>query len=402
MRRHRWWSAPLALLLAASLSYCAAPPERRAPVQSPAPPAQPAPATPAPSTPPVTVTPVPPIAPPVAAGEPAPAPSPGSAAPQPSATAAPITLLLPLDSPDFRIAAEAVRQGFFAAHIATASRTPVDVRPTDGSVERIVQEYGAAIAAGTRVVVGPLTRSGVSAVATAGHGEAAVLALNQPETTMPLPPRFYTFGLAIESESRAAARAAFEQGLRTAAVLSSGTPLARRSRDAFVDEWQALGGRVATSQEATVPSGYGALRAPLAQASYDAAFLAAEANAARLLRPYLRTGVPVFATSQINDGRSDPIANLDMNGVRFTDMPWMVQAAHPAVVGFPRPQGMPPDLERFYALGIDAQRIAAQLADGRTGFTFDGVTGRIAVRAGGTVERTPVIATFRDGAPAGE
>jgi outer membrane PBP1 activator LpoA protein len=311
-------------------------------------------------------------------------------------------LLLPLDSPDFRNAAEAVRQGFFAAHTATASRVSVDVRRTDASPQRILDEYAAAVAAGTRVVVGPLTRSGVTAIAAAVSGDAAVLALNQPETAGPLPPRFYTFGLAIEAESRAAARAAFEQGLRTAAVLSSGTPLARRGRDAFVEEWQALGGRVAASLEASVPAGYGALRAPLSQASFDVAFLAAEANAARLLRPYLRAGIPVFATSQINDGRADSIANLDMNGVRFVDMPWMVQAGSQRVVGFPRPQGLPADLERLYALGIDAQRIASQLVDGRTGFTFDGVTGRIAVRAGGAIERVPVLATFRDGAPVGE
>jgi outer membrane PBP1 activator LpoA protein len=72
------------------------------------------------------------------------------------------------------------------------------------------------------------------------------------------------------------------------------------------------------------------------------------------------------------------------------------------VVGFPRPQGLPVDLERFYALGIDAQRVAAQLADGRSGFAFDGVTGRIDVRGGGVVERTPRLATFREGAPVGE
>jgi outer membrane PBP1 activator LpoA protein len=335
----------------------------------------------------------------VAAPEPAPPVAPAKPA---APTAAPITLILPLDSPDFRPAAEALRQGFFAAQTATASRTSVDVRRTNASTASVLEAYAAAIAGGTRVVVGPLTRSGVSALAASPSGSAAVLALNQPEAPVALPARFYTFGLAVEGESRAAARAAFEQGLRTAAVLSSGTPLARRSRDAFVAEWQALGGTVAAKLEATPGSGYGGLRAALARTQIDVAFLAAEAGAARLLRPYVGGAVPVYATSQINDGRSDPVANLDMNGVRFTDMPWIVQADSPAVVGFPRPQGMGVDLERFYALGIDAQRIAMQLADGRSGFRFDGVTGRIEVGSGGVVERTPRLAIFRDGAPAGE
>jgi outer membrane PBP1 activator LpoA protein len=390
MPRHRRWSVPLALVLAASLSHCAAPPER--PARAPAPVA--APAKPAPAPAPVAES---------RPAPPAPAPAPTAAPPRPAApTAAPITLILPLDSPDFRPAAEALRQGFFAAHTATASRTSVDVRRTDASNASVLEAYAAAIAGGTRVVVGPLTRSGVSALAASPSGSAAILALNQPEAPVALPARFYTFGLAVEGESRAAARAAFEQGLRAAAVLSSGTPLARRSRDAFVAEWQALGGTVAANLEATPASGYGGLRAALARAQFDVAFLAAEAGAARLLRPYVGAAVPVYATSQINDGRSDPVANLDMNGVRFTDMPWIVQADSPAVVGFPRPQGMGVDLERFYALGIDAQRIAMQLADGRTGFRFDGVTGRIDVGSGGVVERTPRLAVFRDGTPAGE
>jgi hypothetical protein len=252
------------------------------------------------------------------------------------------------------------------------------------------------------VVVGPLTRSGVSAVAGVPSGNAAVLALNLPETPTPLPARFYTFGLAVEVESRAAARAAWDQGLRTAAVLSSGTPLARRSRDAFMEEWRVLGGKVAGAFEAPPAAGPGVLRGELARIQYDVAFLAAEAAAARLLRPYVAGGIAVYATSQVNDGRADPVANLDMNGVRFTDMPWIVQTSSTAVVGFPRPQGMAVELERFYALGIDAQRIATQLADGRNAFAFDGVTGRVDVRPGGAVERTPRVATFRDGAAVGE
>lgn len=401
MPSHRRWSVPLAIALAASLSHCAAPPERPARASGPAAPA-PAPVA-APAKPVATAAPVP---------EPKPAPRTAVAAPEapapavparpPAPSGAPITLILPLDSPDFRPAAEALRQGFFAAHTATAARTSVEVRRTDASTASVLEAYATAIARGTRVVVGPLTRSGVSALAASSPGSAAVLALNQPETPVALPPRFYTFGLAVEVDSRAAARAAFEQGLRAAAVLSSGTPLARRSRDAFVAEWQALGGAVAASVEATPVSGYGGLRAALSRAQFDVAFLAAEAGTARLLRPYVGAATPVFATSQINDGRIDPVANLDMNGVRFTDMPWIVQPDSPAVVGFPRPQGMGVDLERFYALGIDAQRIAMQLAEGRTGFGFDGVTGRIDVGSGGVVERVPLLAVFRDGAPAGE
>jgi hypothetical protein len=390
MRRHRLWSVPLAIALAASLSFCAAPPQRA--TRAPAPEARsPAPA-PAPA-PEVRVAPV----------IPAPAPPAPAAAPAPQVpTAAPVTLLLPLRAPDFQSAAEAVRAGVMAAQVATASKAPIDVRATDASAENVVAEYAAAIAAGTRVVVGPMTRTAVSAVAAAPPGTIATLALNQPETSVTLPDRFYTFGLAIDTESRMVARAAWEQGFRTAFVVGSTTPLARRSREAFVEEWAALGGKVTGNFEAGANADYTALRNAVARSQQDVAFLAAEADAARTLRPYLGSTVAVYATSQINDGRDDRVGDADMNGVRFVDMPWIVQPSSPAVVGYPRPQGMPPALERFYALGIDAYRIATELAAGRTNFAFDGVTGRITVGTGGVVERRPVVATYRQGARVAE
>jgi outer membrane PBP1 activator LpoA protein len=78
-------------------------------------------------------------------------------------------------------------------------------------------------------------------------------------------------------------------------------------------------------------------------------------------------------------------------------MPWLLQPDHPAVAIYPRAPSSGGDLERFYALGIDAFRIAATLVDGRGNPEIDGVTGRIRVSPGGSVIREPVAATFRNG-----
>jgi outer membrane PBP1 activator LpoA protein len=67
------------------------------------------------------------------------------------------------------------------------------------------------------------------------------------------------------------------------------------------------------------------------------------------------------------------------------------------VARYPRPAGLQGDLARFYAVGIDAFRIASALLDGQRDFEFAGVTGRIAVHGSGLVARRPVGATFRDG-----
>jgi len=61
------------------------------------------------------------------------------------------------------------------------------------------------------------------------------------------------------------------------------------------------------------------------------------------------------------------------------------------------------DLERLYALGIDAYRVAHEIAQQRSGFDIDGVTGKIHVNmvSGGTTyfQRAEMQAVYQDGVP---
>jgi hypothetical protein len=130
-------------------------------------------------------------------------------------------------------------------------------------------------------------------------------------------------------------------------------------------------------------------------------FLAADADQARLVRPYLSNSLTVYATSLVNAPDARPRDNVDLNGIRFVDMPWLLQPDHPAVMIYPRPE--PPgdgDLERFYALGIDAFRIADEFrrSPRAPGLDIDGVTGRIRLGRDNQILREPIAAIFRDGA----
>jgi hypothetical protein len=241
-----------------------------------------------------------------------------------------------------------------------------------------------------------MTRSGVSALVRAKRLAVPTLALNQPEGTAAVPSSLFVFGLAVEAEARQSARRAWADTMRTAAVVNATTPLSRRSRDAFVDEWLLVGGTLTDVIEVGPGSDPNALRELLERNWPHFVFLAESGERARLLRPYLGSQMPVYATSQVNT-TTDSLKNLDLSGVQFADMPWLVRPDDPAVARYPRPPGLEGDLTRFYALGIDAFRIASALLDGERAFEFPGVTGRIAVHANGVVERRPVAATFRDG-----
>ena len=307
-----------------------------------------------------------------------------------------LALLLPLASPDFARPAEAVKLGFLAAHKRSGVKLGVGVVATDASSASIIAGYDKAVRLGASLIVGPMTRSGVYTLAASTLVSLPTIGLNQPESNTTLPPQFYTFGLALEAEAQLVARLAYADFFKSAVLVSAQGPLAQRSRDAFAEAWRRIGGTVKAAYEFGPHTDLPALKEKLSTAAVDMIFLAGDAEQARAVRPFLNNDIAVFATSQVNSGRNDRLANVDLNGIRFVDMPWLVQPDHPAVMAYPRPQGITGELERFYALGIDAFRVAAALLENPRSLGLDGVTGRLTLY-GSQVAREPVQAVFRNG-----
>ena len=349
-----------------------------------------------------------------AAGQPLPekpAATPTAKPATPAATAPLISLLLPLDAPDFAPVASAVHAGCDAAFSLIPARPRLEIARTDASAGRVIDAWDAAAQRGANVIIGPITRLTVSALAktllsrnpTASAPAPFTLTLNAPDEAMALPPRFYTFGLSIEQEARAIARTAWVEGKRSATVVQAKGALERRASRAFADDWLGYGGRIVDVRDFDDATNLETLRGQLSRSEADLLFLASDASEARRVRPYLNNQIPVYATSQVNDGRLDPGANVDLTGIRFVDMPWLLEPDHAAVMIYPRQEALPPSLQRFYALGIDACRIAELMLTGRNRIEIDGVTGRLililqetapaALRA---VLREPALASFRD------
>jgi hypothetical protein len=88
---------------------------------------------------------------------------------------------------------------------------------------------------------------------------------------------------------------------------------------------------------------------------------------------------------------------VDLQGVRYLDMPWFVQADHPAVMVYPVPKGtLSVEQERLYALGVDAYRLA-QLIVKSEPTQLDGVTGRITLGPGNAFVRTLTLSEVDSG-----
>ncbi|MBI4189346.1 MAG: penicillin-binding protein activator [Betaproteobacteria bacterium] len=311
-----------------------------------------------------------------------------------------VALILPLGSPSFGRHADAVRQGFVAAaRVAGKDAPPIRVYPVNEDTLNVLTIYEQAVESGAQLVVGPLTRNGVAALAASNLVTVPTLALNSLEPRSPHPARMYLFGLGIEFEARQVARIAFEDGRRNAFVVSDDTPLGKRMRQAFLEEFARLGGiTVAEFSFGADQISLNKLRHAANLGVADMVFLALDFARARTVRPYLGNTLALYATSQVNAGSAGALAAHDLNLVRFVDMPWLLQSDHPAVMVYPRPQfGDTIDFDRLYALGIDAFRIGVELLRQNRHSVLDGVTGRIRLTSEQQFVRELTVAQFVDG-----
>jgi outer membrane PBP1 activator LpoA protein len=244
-------------------------------------------------------------------------------------------------------------------------------------------------------VAGPLTRNGVAVLAGYSGISVPTLALNMVESKGA--DKLYFFGLTAETEARQIAQLASAAGLHSAILISNNLPLSKRLSQAFTEEWKLLGNKITKKIQ------YHDDPAPLADLPTHAGqmvFLAADAETAHLIRPYLNMALPVYATSQVFIGNTETLTNYDLSDVHFIDMPWLLQPDHPAVMAYPHANSpLDIDRERLYALGIDAFRLLQIMLDNQTlsSLPLDGVTGRIHLNAHQQFERESIPALFWQG-----
>lgn len=390
-----------------------------APLTAPTAPAAPiapaapmAPAAPAPGTiiPTIPAAPAPSVTPQAPA---APAPPAAQLTPAPLRMA----LLLPLRSPTLGTVAAALRDGVLAGHEREPAGVALEVLESGDTPQDVVPAYAAAVER-FDIVIGPLSRSDVAAVAQSGKVTRPTIALSPSqgagaEAELALPPSMLLAGLSLEEEARQVADwiAADSPGAVTF-VLATDVAWQQRTARAFAARARGAGLAAQSMTVAAVganldPGALVQLRQRIAAEQPQALFVALDAQQALQLRTAIGDAVPLYGTSQLNPlaqadwADAEPVPGLD--GARLVDIPWQLQRDHPAVMVYPHSidAGKRSAVrERLYALGIDAYRVAREVGAGRTDFSLDGVTGRLTVRfgsGGASFERVETQAIYRDG-----
>ena len=307
-----------------------------------------------------------------------------------------IALLLPIDTPAFAFAAEAVRSGFIAAQNTSGSTAEVAIYPTHGVKDDIPAIYRQALAEGAQYVVGPMTRSEVAGLLETGLVTVPTLALNLLDDPATAPNKLIQFGLPIEDEAAQLARIARDQGMQTVVIASSDTPLGKRMAQAFAAEWTDQGGVVVLQSEFGENSNLFDFKTQMSSERADMIFLAAGPEQARWVRPYLNQATPTFALSHIYDGNPQNPENHLLNAIHFIDMPWLLDSNNPDYAPYRTAAAdLPPNAQRWFAVGVDAWKILAALpAEGISALQLRGLTGVVTLKDNRIVRELP-LAQFR-------
>lgn len=338
-----------------------------------------------------------------------------------------LALILPFSGP-LASTAEAIRDGFLAAYLKTGGHMPVRLYDSGASNESSLAAYQQAVREGAGFVVGPLRKESIAAIAAQGQMQVPVLALNYLDEATRAPANFFQFGLAPEDEARAIAEQAAAQGDKRAIALVPQTEWGDRVLAALDKRLHELGGGVLKAArykpgavdysnsiqdlmnlEAS-QSRHNALTGiigsksefePRRRDDVDFIFMASRPSEGHMIWPQLRfyraTGLPVYATSLIYNGTGDN----ELNGVRFCDMPMMLQADN-TWAGLRTDAAELPAIKnqpRLFALGYDAYNVVGLMQAGKmqVGNLFPAASGGLVMKPNGAIGRTLGCAQFRDG-----
>ncbi len=325
-----------------------------------------------------------------------------------------IALLAPLTGP-LAPYGNAIRNGFFTSYYTEKETTgyspDITVYDTGEKSQSIQALYQKVIQEGADFIVGPLDKASVRALVGIQSIAVPVLALNTTDDGS-TNPNVYQFSLSPMDETMQAALKIAADNHKKVIIFAPDTENGKRLVSAFTEQWKKTNGTVVAiryySNAASISQIVGEVLnvnlgaddkqsldrllhrnlryIPSRRQDFDSVFMVATPSVARqivpLLRYYFAGSIPVYATSQVNDGKPD----ADLTGVTFSDIPWVLapEKISPAMSQMQQHiRTLWPNVyqryAKFYALGIDAYLLTMNLYQLESGKSFKGATGTLSL-----------------------
>lgn len=318
------------------------------------------------------------------------------------AAATDVAVLLPASGRMSR-AADSIRDGLMAAYYQDSRRgadTPT-LHFYDSDSAPVADLVRRAHADGASVVIGPLDRERVEALAKAGPLPLPVLALNSAPVDAP---DLLQFALSPEDEIARLVEWMGERGVRRPLLIAAADDASQRHLRLFQSAWQQRHPAAAPvalldpARKGGVAAGVKELLAGAAGRA-DALFLATPSLARQVLPTlnYYRSPRPLYSLAAAWEPAGEVSDIHDLDGLQFCDQPWMLEAPRPEQEALyaaqPRPAG---GHDRLYAFGADAWTLATQREALLAGERLSLRSGE-AWLEGGTLRRLPTCAEVRNG-----
>ncbi|MDX2504074.1 MAG: penicillin-binding protein activator [Gammaproteobacteria bacterium] len=348
-----------------------------------------------------------------------------------------IAVLLPLQG-KLAKPARAIRDGILASHYKSPLADDIQLRFYDtSSNDPIWLTYQQAIDNGAEFVIGPLAKSNVKILSESTRPDIPTLALNSVEnpsatltstTSEHNTNNLFQFGLSPESEARMVAEKGRQDGHYYAAVMVPENLWGKRMKKAFTEHWEKQGGKVVESVEyqsqahdfsETIKSmlnmdqsvarkkqvsstiGRNLEFTPRRRQDIDMLFMAAFPRQAKQipLQIIYHHGetIPIYSTAHIVANYHNAKQNIDMDGVIFSDMPFLLEVINNAASQQNTYQSIL--YQRLFAMGVDSYQLAPYvnyLFDNPSE-SFAGDTGQITINPAGHIIRSLPWATFEQG-----
>jgi outer membrane PBP1 activator LpoA protein len=243
-------------------------------------------------------------------------------------------------------------------------------------------------------------------------------------------PNLYQFALAPEDEMIQVADQVFREGKKNALIIFPDSDWGERNVTAFRNRWLSLGGNIVNNAAYANQKDYSTMvkslldvdlsegRAsnlrriigqsfeftPRRRQDIDFVFLLGNQTQARGINPtlafYYAEDIPVYSTSHVYEYSESRIESIDLNGIRFCDIPWKLNTPDASQQQlqnlWPGTRG---GLAAFYALGVDAFRLYPRLEQMKqlTNERIYGSTGILSLNPNNILVRRLLWAQFANG-----
>ncbi|MGI5308313.1 penicillin-binding protein activator [Rheinheimera sp. WS51] len=331
-----------------------------------------------------------------------------------------IAVLLPLKG-QFRQHAQAIQYGILSAATKDNSKEIIFIdsqQTPEQLIEKLTFEQ-------VDFVIGPLLKGQVDTISQQAQWTWPTLFLNSLDITTAKRDNQFFFALSMEDEAQQTALLFEQKNYQQPVVISATNNISLRMQQQFSQSWQQLGHQAPQLYQFNDKADLDALINQLLETEQsklrvqqidtlvpvkmhsdthsrldiDAIYLIADPVQTQLFKPFVDVSVsetapkiPVYASSRSHSTALDKTEQRDLNGLTFTEMPWMLPVKTDMPIRDEYQQLFSTEdesLQRLYAMGFDAYRLIGSLRQQQqlNAIVFSGLTGQLRLNPNGSIVR---------------